>query len=911
MVLASIWSYIIAFRRSLLLKADGLIFLQFCKFNRGEKMKLSNLFCFVLAGLIVIILFSCSLEGESGSKKETNDEVICQNNARKCSGTEVLLCQNDSWDFLRDCLDTSSICINGFCVYEGDGDMPETGDDDVYKEDSPLCDERAASCDGSILIFCQEGFFREIDCAIENMECRYDIDDERYGCRLPGSAGGGSNESGSPHFLSLPLKGSINLFNGWQYTCPPNGIGSNHQAVDFQTPIGTSMYAACSGVAMLSSQYANGTGYGRFLIIKCDQVDPSGSNYFALYGHVQEGAEEIIVYPSNQRRNTNYHKWTRVERGQYVGKTGSEDTSWPHLHFEIDRGGYAIQRTDPYDLYMPTTVNSNSADFYPPNGELFSGCGDHYLWTECPPVYIPFEDCLSDANGEIVSPDNNAEIENLSISGYANDADGIDKITVIVDNLETCRASVFPHGATYYEFVIDIDLADCGLEPGTTHKLNLWVRDECGSDQVRLVDSINFSYNLAHACVCDNPDAPCCDGCYFRPTTHICNDEYDTDYQCNGGGCGDDAQKKIQVRHCSGNSSSCTGETSWGGWTTIENCSSTERCSSDNNYYASCSYDTSCDCECSNGICCDGCKYRPSSYICDAENDIDYQCSGAGCGDDAQKNIQVRYCSGNSSTCIGETSWGGWNTIDNCSSTEKCSSDNNSYASCSYNASCDCECSSGVCCDGCNYLSEGSNCPGGVCNSNGSCMVLCGGNGQVCCGENTCDEGLVCMNATGTCGVDNTPTKKSYRFILDCFSSHWQGGNNTCFPGNFATEGCTTCTPSIVNPDCNSNTCWRREGGFWVYSSNPGYGSFSMVLHCFENDGNKYFLNRSTCPSDDDPDIIGWIADSPIGFWDDPVYLCEWWNGAATEQFFSLGTTECSSVGGIIVSGGPFGYIIP
>ena len=200
---------------------------------------------------------------------------------------------------------------------------------------------------------------------------------------------------------------------------------------------------------------------------------------------------------------------------------------------------------------------------------------------------------------------------------------------------------------------------------------------------------------------------------------------------------------------------------------------------------------------------------------------------------------------------------------------------------------------------------QGLGCSASTCNS-------CGGPGEACCSGDACSSSLVCMNATGTCEVDSTPTRKSWRFILGCYSNHWQGGASECYPGDYATEGCVGCSTSTVNPGCGASTCWNREGGgFWVYSSDPGYGSFSRVTHCFENGGNVYFKNTVSCPTDAGLDTVGWIADSPTGIWDDPIYLCQWHNGAAWEEFFSLGTGECSAVGGTLIGGGAWGYAVP
>ena len=109
--------------------------------------------------------------------------------------------------------------------------------------------------------------------------------------------------------------------------------------------------------------------------------------------------------------------------------------------------------------------------------------------------------------------------------------------------------------------------------------------------------------------------------------------------------------------------------------------------------------DTDAVCVCTSGPCCDGCHYRTSSYVCNDNLAVDYQCVGSACGDDAQKKTQVMTCSGASADCNGATVWGYWTTHENCGPDKKCESDNQTYASCSSNDACTLSCSSGVCTD--------------------------------------------------------------------------------------------------------------------------------------------------------------------------------------------------------------------
>ena len=99
-------------------------------------------------------------------------------------------------------------------------------------------------------------------------------------------------------------------------------------------------------------------------------------------------------------------------------------------------------------------------------------------------------------------------------------------------------------------------------------------------------------------------------------------------------------------------------------------------------------------CDCTTGACCDGCNYRPSSYVCDTWTEYDYRCTGTACGNDAQNQSRTntQKCTGSSASCSGSITygtWSSWSTTENCASTEKCATDNSSYAYCYYASECD------------------------------------------------------------------------------------------------------------------------------------------------------------------------------------------------------------------------------
>lgn len=84
-------------------------------------------------------------------------------------------------------------------------------------------------------------------------------------------------------------------------------------------------------------------------------------------------------------------------------------------------------------------------------------------------------------------------------------------------------------------------------------------------------------------------------------------------------------------------------------------------------------------CQCNSGVCCDGCNWRISNYLCDPTYQTEYGCpDGTGCGQDLKVHYKQRYCSGNASTtCSGTiTDWGAWSLVQDCQSWQTCNAGN-------------------------------------------------------------------------------------------------------------------------------------------------------------------------------------------------------------------------------------------
>ena len=97
------------------------------------------------------------------------------------------------------------------------------------------------------------------------------------------------------------------------------------------------------------------------------------------------------------------------------------------------------------------------------------------------------------------------------------------------------------------------------------------------------------------------------------------------------------------------------------------------------------------ECECTVGLCCDGCYFRENSYVCDDFYDILYGCpNGGGAsnpGEDVYFQSKKRYCDGVSSGCSGVVSdWSSWQIQDDCTSDEYCEDGESSCFSCGYHS---------------------------------------------------------------------------------------------------------------------------------------------------------------------------------------------------------------------------------
>lgn len=196
-------------------------------------------------------------------------------------------------------------------------------------------------------------------------------------------------ESPAPKFLTLPfIDFDIKIQQGWRYNAPlgPPDDPYRHEGIDYVKGDWEmfDVVATADGKAMWSE---DGT-YGRFVLIQHSEKDPQDRHYYTLYAHLDSVTLEDESYCNYDERSTwNDDQWNdincifdEVKRGEVIGRAGStgvQDPDWIHLHFEVQRGGYAQNKIDPYDI-------EKTREFYP-GGNQYTSCGPNYLWTTDPP----------------------------------------------------------------------------------------------------------------------------------------------------------------------------------------------------------------------------------------------------------------------------------------------------------------------------------------------------------------------------------------------------------------------------------------------------------------------------------------------------------------------------------------------
>ena len=197
---------------------------------------------------------------------------------------------------------------------------------------------------------------------------------------------------GAPRFLELPFSESdVRVVQGWLYdspggfdSCLPEEVDRCHRGVDYARAGAGSfdVLAAAFGKAVATQ---SSSCYGYFVYVIHEERS-EGHRYFTLYAHVERNSWTVPFKDLEEVRrdidNEDFSNWREVVAGEKIGRAGQSGScaSGIHLHFEVQRGGYPLRKTDPYDVRGTRSFRYTHA----------GGCGRDSLWIECPPTVPQF-----------------------------------------------------------------------------------------------------------------------------------------------------------------------------------------------------------------------------------------------------------------------------------------------------------------------------------------------------------------------------------------------------------------------------------------------------------------------------------------------------------------------------------------
>lgn len=124
--------------------------------------------------------------------------------------------------------------------------------------------------------------------------------------------------------MVMPASGKLSSRFGYRIDPVTKKRNTFHKGIDISAPNGTPVYAAESGT-VLDAGYKQ-SGYGNLIVIK------HANDMATYYGHLSK-----MVVSKN----------SKVRKGELIGNVGSTGKSTgPHLHFEIRKGGQALNPED-------------------------------------------------------------------------------------------------------------------------------------------------------------------------------------------------------------------------------------------------------------------------------------------------------------------------------------------------------------------------------------------------------------------------------------------------------------------------------------------------------------------------------------------------------------------------------------
>lgn len=125
--------------------------------------------------------------------------------------------------------------------------------------------------------------------------------------------------------------------------------------------------------------------------------------------------------------------------------------------------------------------------------------------------------------------------------------------------------------STMYQWQAATDVADIYPDK-TAYSFKVQLADELGNMGVpqELLSTDGTLLHYTKGCDCSN--GPCCDGCYFKPDTVVCDHDSGFEVGCPWGeGCGQDIGKRSNSIFCSGSAAEC--EDTKESWKLHEECS--------------------------------------------------------------------------------------------------------------------------------------------------------------------------------------------------------------------------------------------------------------------------------------------------------------------------------------------------
>ena len=395
-----------------------------------------------------------------------------------------------------------------------------------------------------------------------------------------------------------------------------------------------------------------------------------------------------------------------------------------------------------------------------------------------------------------------------------------------------------------------VEFGDFDFTPNSSGNLSITMEIEIDNSWYDVDDDIDIDVDDG-GCnnECSNGDRECTDSNHYRYCNSVNNCyQWYGPFECQSHQtCIGDTCESTCTNQCTSYENQCTDDTHYKSCTEVNGCwvwSSIR----------SCSMGTTCNdgvcrttCPCPSGVCCSNCNYRGTSQVCSTT--IEKRCEGTACSDDVEERTRTQYCRGDSSSCIGSTTYSAWQDTVSCSSRQKC---NSSTFTCYSSSSC--------CSNECSIVGQ-TRCLNDntrqICVSQNGCLVW-GNNFSCICRENSCNECVpdwVC--SSWTCfGRDRV---RNCTDINSCGTSDGRPQEYQICPRQCTDGVCVNCVPDWQCADwaCENNDrvrnchdanfCGINDGRPGEYQDCPEICSDGTCVACVSN----WQCSSWTCENND------------------------------------------------------------